>query len=103
MSKISIKVDDLSDWFRENQSINVYLDNLIEVIKLSIEYKSPSKIPDDKIIEIMNTSYAEYEKIHQELLNRLELTDDEGIDQLSLVDKNQDEFVASSSIKKTVS
>ncbi|XVN41755.1 MAG: hypothetical protein RCO49_04590 [Rickettsia endosymbiont of Argas persicus] len=100
---LKIKVDSIPDWFRENQSINVYLDNLIEVIKLSIEYKSPSKIPDDKIIEIMNTSYAEYEKIHQELLNRLELTDDEGIDQLSLVDKNQDEFVASSSIKKTVS
>ncbi|XVN43969.1 MAG: hypothetical protein RCG16_07740 [Rickettsia hoogstraalii] len=100
---LKIKVDSIPDWFRENQSINVYLDNLIEIIKLSIEYKSPSKIPDDKIIEIMNTSYAEYEKIHQELLNRLELTDDEGIDQLSLVDKNQDEFVASSSIKKTVS
>ncbi|KJW03954.1 hypothetical protein [Rickettsia argasii] len=103
LSKVLIKVDSIPDWFRENQSINVYLENLIEVIKLSIEHKSPSKIPNDKIIEIMNTPYAEYEKIHQGLLNRLELTDDEGIDQLSLVDKNQDEFVASSSIKKTVS
>ncbi|KJV78057.1 hypothetical protein RHORCCE3_1947 [Rickettsia hoogstraalii str. RCCE3] len=103
LSKVSVKGDSKPKWFRENQSINVYLDNLIEVIKLSIEYKSPHQIPDDKIIEIMNTPYAEYEKIHQELLNRLKLTDDEGIDQLSLVDKNQDEFVASSSIKKTVS
>ncbi|XVN40711.1 MAG: hypothetical protein RCO49_08085 [Rickettsia endosymbiont of Argas persicus] len=98
LKKLRMITDDIPEWYNTQLPINI--SNLIEIIKLSIKYKSPYQIPDDKIIEIMNTSYAEYEKIHQELLNRLELTDDEGIDQLSLVDKNQDEFVASSSIKK---
>ncbi|XVN42265.1 MAG: hypothetical protein RCG15_06360 [Candidatus Rickettsia vulgarisii] len=101
LKKLRMITDDIPEWYNTQLPINI--SNLIEIIKLSIKYKSPHQIPDDKIIEIMNTPYAEYEKIHQELLNRLELTDDEGIDQLSLVDKNQDEFVASSSIKKTVS
>ncbi|XVN41364.1 MAG: hypothetical protein RCO49_02045 [Rickettsia endosymbiont of Argas persicus] len=101
LKKLRMITDDIPEWYNTQLPINI--SNLIEIIKLSIKYKSPHQIPDDKIIEIMSTSYAEYEKIHQELLNRLELTDDEGIDQLSLVDKNQDEFVASSSIKKTVS
>ncbi|WP_103897701.1 hypothetical protein [Rickettsia fournieri] len=101
LKKLRMITDDIPEWYNTQLPINI--SNLIEIIKLSIKYKSPYQIPDDKIIEIMNTSYAEYEKIHQELLNRLELTDDEGVDQLSLVDKNQDEFVASSSIKKTVS
>ncbi|GFY43773.1 uncharacterized protein TNIN_107201 [Trichonephila inaurata madagascariensis] len=101
LKKLRIIIDDIPEWYNAQLPINI--SNLIEIIKLSIKYKSPQQIPDNKIVEIMNTSYAEYEKSHQELLNRLELTDDEGMDQLSLIDKNRDEFVASSSIKNTIS
>ncbi|MCZ6884671.1 hypothetical protein [Rickettsia helvetica] len=101
LKKLRIITDDIPEWYNAQLPINI--SNLIEIIKLSIKYKSPHQIPDDKIIEIMNTPYAEYEKSHQELLNGLKLTDDEEIDQLSLVDKNQDEFVASANIKKAVS
>ncbi|WHQ46851.1 MAG: hypothetical protein MTP17_00400 [Candidatus Midichloria sp.] len=103
LKTVQVKLGVMLEWFCENQSINVYLDNLIEVIKLSIEYKTPGKVPDDMVEKIMNTPYTEYEKSHQELLNTLKVTDGKEINELSLADKDQGEVIVSASIKKTVS
>ena len=101
LSKISIKVDSKPKWFREQESTtSIYLANLIEVVKLSIEYKSPNKVPNDKIEEVMTTPYSEYEKSHQELFNSLKLTNNEAIDQSILADKHENGSVVSGSIKR---
>ncbi|XVN43920.1 MAG: hypothetical protein RCG16_07155 [Rickettsia hoogstraalii] len=63
LGKVSIKVDSIPDWFLEHKSTtNVYLNNLIEVIKLSIECNAPCKVQDNEIEEIMSESSIEYEK-----------------------------------------
>ncbi|KJW03953.1 hypothetical protein [Rickettsia argasii] len=72
LSKVSIKVDSIPDWFLEHKSTtNVYLNNLIEVIKLSIECNAPCKVQYDEIEEIMSESSIEYEKTHKSILDQV--------------------------------
>ncbi len=97
LKKLRMMIDDIPEWYNAQLSINII--NLIEILRLSIEHKSPYRVPDDKIKKIINTPYTEYEKSHQELLNSLKLTDSEAINQLIPAD-NQDKSVESRGIKR---
>ncbi|XVN41403.1 MAG: hypothetical protein RCO49_02310 [Rickettsia endosymbiont of Argas persicus] len=69
---LKIKVDSIPDWFLEHKSItNVYLNNLIEIIKLSIECNAPCEVGDNEIEEIMSESSIEYEKTHKSILDQV--------------------------------
>ncbi|WHQ46852.1 MAG: hypothetical protein MTP17_00405 [Candidatus Midichloria sp.] len=68
---VQVKLDIIPDWFREHQHTSIYLNNLIEVVRLSIECNAPCKVGNNEIEEIMSESSIEYEKIHKSILGQV--------------------------------